>query len=346
MKHILLVLFLSISFTLTAQVKDLGKLFAKGKYEKIIGKGTVFLENDSDNPEINSLVGRAYMALGKYEKAIPFLQLGLIPLSEKPFVQAWSLAELGKAYYHTGQSEKGIASLKKAIEMAATRNCTRFANNCLMRFQESTYFQNWEIHETKNLRFHFQDISTVDNIDEYITLHEKAYNNINAFFKVKLSKKIDFFVWKDREEAFRVLGRPLGFANSKRKIINAWYKQTKGHEICHILCDEALHPKKKSMLINEGIAVYFDQTTRNKMDQARSVLPKDEFHLLELWESPTHYERDLSYPMGGAFIDFLINKEGTAKLKELLKNQTIENAKVIYPDFMDLVKTFEAMLER
>jgi len=346
MKHILFVFLLSLSFTLTAQVKDLGKLFAKGKYEKIIEKGIVLLENDTDNPEINSLIGRAYVALGKYEKAIPFLQMGVVPVDDKPFVRAWSMAELGKAYYHTGQQEKGIANLKKAIEMGVNRNCTRFSNNCLIRFQENAYFQNWEVHETKNLRFHFQDISDVDNIEEYISQHEKAYNKINAFFKVKLAKKIDFFVWKDREEAYRVLGRQLGFANLKRKIINAWYKQTKGHEICHILCDLALQPKKKSLLINEGIAVYFDQTTRNKMDQARKALPEGEFYLLELWESPTHYERDLSYPMGGAFIDFLMNKEGSAKLKELLKNQTIENAKAIYPDFKDLVKTFEAMLER
>jgi len=50
--------------------------------------------------------------------------------------------------------------------------------------------------------------------------------------------------------------------------------------------------------------------------------------------------------MGGAFIDFLIHKGGAEKLKKLLKNQTIENAEKIYPDFKDLVKTFEAMLER
>lgn len=346
MKHILLVFFLSLSFTLSAQVKDLGKLFFKGKYEKVIIKGTALLEKDTENPEVNSIVGRAYMALDKYETAIPFLQEGLNPISEKPFIKAWSMAELGKAYYLTGQSEMGIVNLKHVIKMGATRNCTRFAKNCLVAFQENTYFQNWEVYETENLRFHFQDVSVIESIGKYANQHEKAYKSINAFFKVKLAKKIDFFVWKDREEAISVFGRPLGFANSKLEMINAWYKQTKGHEICHILCDEALYPNKKSLLINEGIAVYFDQTFRNKMDQARKVLPKGEFHLLELWESPTHYERDLSYPMGAAFIDFLINKEGIGKIKELLKNQTIENAKVIYPDFMELVKTFEAMLER
>jgi len=304
------------------------------------------LEQFPDDAILNMTVGRANVAIGKYKIAIPFLKKALENKTAHPSVKSWSLAELGTAYYHTGQEKMGVESLKKAFEMKATRNCTRFAHNQLMRFQENKFFQKWNIRETEHLRFHFQDESVLEDVENYIKQHEKAYLNVNKFFKTSLPKKIDFFVWKDREEAYDMFGKPLGWANSERKIINAWYKQTQGHEICHILCDIAIQPKKKSKLINEGICVFFDQTSRNKMDQARKVLPKEEFHLLELWESPTHYERDLSYPMGGAFIDFLIHKGGTEKLKKLLKNQTIENAEKIYPNFKDLVKTFEAMLER
>jgi tetratricopeptide (TPR) repeat protein len=346
MKYILLIIFLSFSLLLSAQHKDLSKLYLKGKFEKAIEKGMLKLEQSPDDAILNMIVGRANVAIGKYKTAIPLLKKVLVDKSAHPSVKSWSLAELGTSYYHTGQINMGVENLKKAREMKATRNCTRFAHNQLMRFQENKFFQKWNIHETKHLRFHFQDESIIENVENYIKQHEEAYLNINKFFKTDLPKKIDFFVWKDREEAYDLFGRPLGFANSERKIINAWYKQTKGHEICHILCDIAIQPKKKSKLINEGICVFFDQTSRNKMDQAREVLPKKEFHLLELWESPTHYERDLSYPMGGAFIDFLIHKGGKDKLKKLLKNQTIENAEKIYPDFKDLVKTFEAMLER
>ncbi|MCZ4694173.1 hypothetical protein DWB61_05295 [Ancylomarina euxinus] len=346
MKYILLIIFLSFSLLLSAQYKDLGKLYSKGKFEKAIEKGMLKLELLPDDAILNMIVGRSNVAIGKYKTAIPFLQKALAGKTDQASVQSWCLAELGTAYYHTGQEKMGVESLKKAIGMNATRNCTRFAHNQLMRFQENTFFQKWNIHETKHLRFHFQDESIIENVENYIKQHEEAYLNINNFFKIDLPKKIDFFVWKDREEAHNLFGRPLGFANSERKIINAWYQQTKGHEICHILCDIAIQPMKKSKLINEGICVFFDQTTRNKMDQARKVLPKDEFHLLELWESPTQYERDLSYPMGGAFVDFLIHKGGNDKLKQLLKDQTIENAEKIYPNFKDLVKTFEAMLER
>ncbi|WP_372639402.1 hypothetical protein [Ancylomarina sp.] len=346
MKHILLIIFLSFSLLLSAQHKDLSKLYLKGEFEKVIEKGMLKLEQSPDDVIINMIVGRANVAIGKYQTAIPLLKKALDDKTALPSTISWSMAELGKAYYHTGQVKIGVENLRKAMDMKATRNCTRFAHNQLMRFQENKFFQKWKVRETDHIRFHFQDESIIENVENYMKQHEDAYLDVNKFFKTVLPKKIDFFVWKDREEAYDLFGRPLGFANSERKIINAWYKQTKGHEICHILCDIAIQPKKKTKLINEGICVYFDQTSRNKMDQARKVSPKKEFHLLELWESPTQYERDLSYPMGGAFIDFLIHKGGKDKLKNLLKDQTIENAEKIYPNFKDLVKTFEAMLER
>lgn len=345
MKPILLLTILLLCLNLKGQHKDLNKLFVKGKFEQIIEKGIPKLNELPNDAVLNMLVGRAYVALTSYKLAIPFLKKAYNDEAAHLSVKSWSLAELGTAYYHTGQIKLGVESLKKAMEMKATRNSSRFAHNQLLRFQENKFFQKWDVKETEHIRFHFQDESVIENLENYRNKHEEAYQNINKFFKANLSKKIDLFVWKDREEAYDLFQRKLGFADSKRKIINAWYKQTKGHEICHILCDVVIKPSKKTMLINEGICVYFDQTSRNKMGEARKVTPKDEFFLLELWESPTRYERDLSYPIGAAFIDFLIRKEGKMKIKELLKDQTIENAKVIYPDFMELVKVFEAMLK-
>jgi tetratricopeptide (TPR) repeat protein len=345
MRSILLISILLLSLSAKSQYKDLNKLYEKGKFEQIIEQGMPKLQTSPDDAVLNMLVGRGHIALRNYNVAIPFLKKAYNNEASHLSVKSWSLAELGVAYYHTGQTKLGVESLRKAMEMKATRNCNRFANKQLLRFQENIFFQKWNVQETEHIRFHFQDESVIENLENYKNKHEEAYLNINKFFKANLSKQIDLFVWKDREEAYDLFERKLGFANSDRKIINAWYKQTKGHEICHILCDVAIKSTKKTMLINEGICVYFDQTVRNKLDEARRVLPKGEFYLLELWESPTRYDRGLSYPIGAAFIDFLIRKEGKVKIKELLKDQTIENAKMIYPDLKELVKVFEAMVK-
>ena len=197
MKHILLIIFLSFSLLLTAQHKDLSKLYLKGKFEKAIEKGMLKLEQSPDDAILNMIIGRANVAIGKYETAIPFLKKALDDKAALPSTTSWSLAELGKAYYHTGQVKIGVESLKKAMGMKATRNCSRFAHNQLMSFQENKFYQKWKVRETEHIRFHFQDESIIENVENYIKQHEEAYLNINKFFKTDLPKKIDFFVWKD-----------------------------------------------------------------------------------------------------------------------------------------------------
>ena len=345
MRSILVVIILLLSLNIQAQHKDLKKLYSKGKFEQVIDKGMFKLNESPDDAVLNMLIGRANVALQNYKIAIPFLKKAYHSERADLSVKSWSLAELGTVYYQIGETKLGVESLKKAIEMKSDRSCRHFANNQLIKFQENDFFQKWTIKESEHIRFHFQDKSVIENLDAYMNKHEGAYQNMNKFFKTNLSKKIDFFVWKDREEAYDLLEKPLSVVDSKRKIINVWYKQTKGHEVCEVLCDVAIKPVKKTKLINEGIGLYFDQFSQNIMDEARKVCPKGEFHLIELWESPTHYDRDLSYPIGAAFIEFLIRKEGKVKIKALLKNQTIESAKEIYPDFAELVKVFEAMLK-
>lgn len=345
MKSILVVIILLLSLSIQAQHKDLKKLYVKGKFEQIIDKGMPKLQQSPNDAVLNMLVGRANVALGNYELAVSFLKKAYNNENVDESVKCWSLAELGTVYCHTGKMDLGVESLKKAIEMDADRSCRHFATNQLSNFQENDFFQKWTIHESEHIRFHFQDELVIRNLEDYIVKHEGEYQIMNTFFKTDLSKKIDLFVWKDRDQAYDLFDKPLNFNSSKRKIINVWYKPIKGNEICEVLCEVAIQPVKKTKLINEGICFYFDQSSKNKMDEARKVRPKGEFYLIELWESPTHYERDLSYPIGAAFIDFLIRKEGKAKIKALLKDQTIENAKVIYPDFMDLVKVFDAMLQ-
>ncbi len=345
MRSILLIIVLFLSATVMAQHKNLNKLFTKGEFEQVIGEGTSKLNSLPEDPVLNMLVGRAYIALHNYKKAIPFLKKAYYNDVADSSVKSWSLADLGTAYYHTGQTKLGVKNLKDATELKLDRKCRRYAQSQLKYFQENDFFQKWDVQETEHVRFHFQDKSAIEDIENYKNKHEVAYQNINKFFKVELSKKIDLFVWKNKGEAFDLFQRSIGFAKSDSKIVNVWYKESKGYEICNILCDVAIKPIKKTKLIDKGLCVYLEQIGRNKISEARKVTPKDEFFLLELWESPTRYERGLSYPVGAAFIDFLIRKEGQVKMKKLLKDQTIENAKVIYPDFMELVKVFEAMVK-
>ena len=159
-------------------------------------------------------------------------------------------------------------------------------------------------------------------------------------------KLICLFVWADRSEAFRKFDRQLGFSNADLGIVNVYYAENNENELCHMISNSSLHPKFTSMIIKEGLGFYIDQNDKNLLQLARNRVANDKFSFLELWEEPLRYERDLSYPVGAAFIEFILNKGGKKKLKEFLKNQTIKNGKEVYPDFLKWVKVFEGMLLR
>ena len=327
-----------------SQNKELKKLFSKGKYDQVIEKAQVMLQENTTDPDFNSILGRAYTDAKQFTKAIFYLENSIALEAVSNETKAVSKVYLAKCYFITGKEQNAVALLKECQNERLCREATNYAHKYLNLFQSGIYYKAWETVESNYIRFHFQDKKKLENADEYMARADLNYRRITESLKVEPTKKVDLFVWSDRNEAYRKFDRPLGFSNSDLCTVNVFYNQTHEYELCHMLSQLAVQSKFKMMLIKEGLGMYFDRMDQNLLKLARVKILKDEFSLLELWEEPTRYERDLSYPVGAAFIEFLINKGGKKKLKAFLKIQTIKHAKEVYPDFQNWVNSFEAML--
>lgn len=347
MHRILLTLLLIlIQFSSMSQNKGLKKLYSKGKYDQVIEKAQTLLAENSSDPDLNSTLGRAYANLKQFTKAIPYLKKSISNESVSEETKTLSKAFLAKCYFVIGEKQKAVSLLKECQNGRGSKESQRFVHKYLNQFQTGIYYKAWEVVESDKIRFHFQDKQKVQNAESYMERFKLNYSRIVSFYEVEPLKKVDVFVWADRNEAFRKFNRTLGFSNSDLCIINVWDKQKDDYELCHMITQMVIKPKFKSLLVDKGLGVYFDTMDKNLFAIARKIIPKDKFSFLELWEEPTRYERNLSYPVGAAFIEFLLNKKGKTKLKEFLKIQTIKNGEEVYPDFEQLVKTFEAMLMR
>ncbi|PKQ65471.1 hypothetical protein BZG02_00235 [Labilibaculum filiforme] len=327
-----------------SQNKELKKLFSKGKYDQVIEKAQSRLQGNTVDPDLNSILGRAYTASKQFTIAIPYLEKSIASETISNEVKQISKAYLAKCYFVKGEEQKAVKLLKECQNDRSSKEATNYSHKYLSLFQTEVYYKAWEVVETDYIRFHFQDKKKLENVGEFIARNEINYKRITEVLDVDPIKKVDIFVWSDRNEAFRKFNRPLAFSNSDLRIVNVLSNQANEYELSHMLCQLAVQSKFKSMLIQEGLGLYFDQMDKNLLKVARLRVPKDKFSLLELWQEPTKYERDLSYPVGASFIEFLINKGGKKKLKEFLRIQTIKHAEEVYPDFHKWVKTFEAML--
>lgn len=302
--------------------------FKNKEFEKVIELGKQVIESEPNDFDGLLGIGKAYNILNEFENAIPYLEKAM-NCSEQDWQFAWSNIELMESNFAIGNIEKAKEYYKKSLEYKGTKNSTNKLRRLTLLFGFDKVYGKWETSETENITFHFQKgISIVDK-KNYMNEREKAFLKINTFFSSNLPKKIDFFVWKSNDEAIKVLNKSLGFTIPKYCVSHNRDNQTKGHEIAHNISFWLDKTNKRNRLINEGIGVYFDQTNSNRMEKAKKAIQNQKMDIKELWVNGNKSSEQILYPIAGAFVEHLISLD-KEKFLELCKNQSYENAELIY----------------
>lgn len=332
-----------ITFGQNPVLKDLGKLYQLRDYEKLIKEAQPHLETDSLKVDLNLLLGRAYADKGDFKSAIPYLDYTVNNDLNNSWRKAWALGYLGTCHFMLQNYDESRKSTKKCLDLNATKNATQYANKRILLFGFDDFYKDWKIVESDNFRFHFQNMNDSD-IEKYVSSREIAFKKINEFFKSELPKKIDFFVWNSSDDAKNLLRSNLGFADPYFSIVHSHFKQSKGHEMTHVISNYSTKIIKKTGLINEGTAVCFDQTNHDKEKMVKDWLNNNDkkITIREVWTDWTGYSGALMYPLSGLFVKELIDNFGKDKFLEFFKNQTYENAQLVYGmDLFMFIKEFE-----
>lgn len=325
------------------QIQELGKLYMSGDLNQTINKANKYLKSDPENIEYKLILGRALADNGDYESAIPYLNYAANNAPNKSWQRAWGLGYLGTCYFMLSDFKKSESALKSCVDLNATKNATNYSARRVGIFGYDEFFNSWTIRESKNIRFHFQKKSDLE-IMLFVESREKAFNEINKFFNSSLPKKIDFFVWDSRDDARRIVHRNLGFAEPSYCIIHAYFEQTEGHELTHVISHYTTAIAEKTKFINEGTAVCFDQTKQHRINRIKNWIRTNDMRIeiKEIWENGEEYPDEILYPLSGRFVQELIEKFGNEKFLELFKNQTYENAQIVYGmELFMFIKEFE-----
>jgi tetratricopeptide (TPR) repeat protein len=346
MKIFLSCIFLLIRFTTLAQNDPvLQELFEKKDHKGIVNFGRNILSKDTNDVLGYHLIGRAYAELGKYDSAIRYLEKAIAMDKDETWISGWSYAYTGYAKYFKGKAAAAKKDLKKCISLNKTKNSVSFAKGFLQSANLIDELDKWAVMERKNIIYYFENKAGL-NAEQFMREHDEAYTTINKTFKATLKRKISFYVWENRETAKKILGRELGFSEPEYYLCNVHKNQTIGHEMTHVLSYWAwgVPTQTTSRLINEGVAVCFDLSNRNKTEMAKEAVKKltGQRSIVDIWENDNKLRDDIIYPVGGAFIAYLLKNSTEQQFRQLIKNQTINNARLVYGDtFEKLVKEFD-----
>ncbi|GGH48209.1 hypothetical protein IA57_04330 [Mangrovimonas yunxiaonensis] len=347
MKKLLLQIIFLIAFCAFgfSQKSEMSNAFKNKEFEKVIELGKQVLESEPNDFDGLLGIGKAYNFLNKFENANTYLEKA-INCAKQDWQFAWANIELMESNFAIGKIEQAKKYYKKSLEYKGTKNSTKKLRGLALLFGFDKVYENWEIMETENIIFHFQNSNSIPNKEKYIAERQKAFSNINAFFQSELPKKIDFFVWKSNEEAIKVLNKSLGFTEPKYCISHNRDNQTKGHEITHSISFWLDKANKRNRLINEGIGVYFDQTNMNRLEKAKKETQNQKIDIKDFWNNGNNYSEQILYPVAGAFVEYLILLD-KKKFLELCKNQSYENAELIYgAELKKIISEFNKQLNK
>lgn len=332
-----------ISYGQNATLDELLKLYNSQEFKTVIEKAKPLIQTDPNNIDLNLLMGRSLTDLTDFKNALPYLELVVKKDKTNSWQKAWALSYLGTCYFMLQDYNNSEAALNECINLNATKNATNNAYGQTLHFGFNEFFKTWKIVETDNFRFHFQNMNPIE-IEKYISDREVAYKEINGFFKSALPKKIDFYIWESREDAMKILKRNLGFANPIFCIIHTYYNQTIGHEMTHVISNYTTEIRNKTRFINEGTAVCFDLSNNDKFKMVKDWIAANnkQIAIKDCWENGEKYGEEILYPLSGLFVKELLDSFGKEKFFEFFKNQTYENAKLVFGNKLDrMIEEFE-----
>lgn len=208
-------------------------------------------------------------------------------------------------------------------------------------------FTGWSTVETEHVRLHVPPDTSVEP-QAFAKRLQEAFDELQRFFAVTLPGRIEFYAWNEGADVRRILGRPVGFAEPEQLLIHAAVNQTRGHELAHVLAYHAAKPAQTSRFLEEGTAVAFDLSGRDRVAAAQAAAKRVGARppvIASLWSRGGSLPEDVVYPIAGAFVEHLVRGGGRERFLRLLARQTPEEARAIYGDDFDrMVTEFESRL--
>lgn len=298
-------------------IEDASALFARKQLDSALVAAKNIIEQDNTNVNAYVLAGRILVAKKNYNDAIDYLEKSQTFSNAPAYTKAWAMCELAPCYYSKGDYKKAKKSLAGCLELNATKNATASANFLMLKLGLDKFYDPWTTIETSHFIFHFQDTSSIENVSRFVQRKEIAFDSINNFFKAKLPKKIDYFVWSNSNLADSLFKRGLAFTDAALCITHTEPKHTVGHEMTHSISYWAVQNAKWNRLIAEGVCVYFDLSKRNNIATFKALNAKP-ISINDIWKSDLKLGEEMVYPLGGELVKRLIESFGRDKFMELL----------------------------
>lgn len=186
-------------------------------------------------------------------------------------------------------------------------------------------------YETKNYIFNYNPNSKADeDIEKIAEIQEACFGYICSVLRVKPDFKINYFLCQTPEEVGHIYGDDdptNGFCSPPDTIYAVYNDQIKCigfHEDAHLI--SYVINKPENYAIREGLAMYFDKVWWGISNLAWTsfFIRNGQFISIEKMVNNEVFQKldcSISYPIIGAFVEWLINSFGIDKYLDIYKHK-------------------------
>ena len=223
-------------------------------------------------------------------------------------------------------------------------------------------------YETNNYIFNYNENSKAEiDIIEISKYQESCFEYICNVLKMRPDFKIEYYLCETPEEVGRIYGdnEPCnGFACLPNKIYAVYNEQVQCigfHEDSHVI--SYLINRPESSAIKEGLAMYFDRKWWGiqNLDWTGYFIKTNKYiSIVKLLDDDYFFNLDceITYPIMGAFTDWLISTYGIEKYLNFYKQKDVINAlknlynktplemNQLFVDYVNLFKIDEIIEQR
>ena len=207
-------------------------------------------------------------------------------------------------------------------------------NMIIKRFRKE-----WSLTKSQNFNFYIRPINKTI-LRKEIEEADKFVNSLKKRFKIKSSKRIDYFIIEDKIELSRFTKMKEGVCRAESEKWRIWSnKPNHFHEITHVWIFNFLGKPNYSLC--EGLATYFGDLKEKSSREKIIKLKRRLFLLRTLCDDSKFRELDwgISYAQSGYLIEFLISKFSFEKFVKLYMNVKWRVS------IKEVIKEFEKILD-
>jgi len=286
--------------------------------------------------------GRALTELGDAPAALAHLERALTLDTLRDASRGWALAYLGKVRYALGDAAGAREALAGVAALRPTERLATTVATDWRLFGFDTTYGRWIALRTPHLRLRVSPTAPILDRATFADVREQAAMRIAAALGdtsvVSAPKPIDMFIWDTEAEAHAAGLTRVHFARPTVGLTHMTWDQTVGHELAHVIAFRTVRPVVATQLVTEGVAVFFDGSTDDRVEEAAAALSgigATRVDVRALWNDWSLLPPGVAYPVAGAVVEALVRAGGMPALRELLRVQTLAEARRIHGPAVD-----------